>query len=105
MGEAVPGPSHSGSVVLDLGPHCGALVLHAPPELDGREVEISPCGQPGDRTHSQVRQRHVGSGVRYAAVYPALAPGDYLLWQDAATPAMTVTIAAGAVTAVRWPGG
>jgi hypothetical protein len=52
MHEPAPGPSSSGSVVLDLGPGIGALVLHTPPELDGREIEISPLGStPARRTH------------------------------------------------------
>ncbi len=56
MAEAVPGPSTSGSVVLDLGPGTGALVLHTPPEFDGAEIEISRLGDAQEpRTHSQVR--------------------------------------------------
>lgn len=104
MTETVPGPSTSGSVVLDLGPGQGALVLHTPPELDGVEIDISPCGgQPGHRTHSQVRQRLTAGTVQYAAVYPSLAAGDYILWQDPTTRAMTVTIVGGEVTTARWP--
>ena len=34
-------PSASGSVVLNLGPGIGALVLHTPQELGGTEIEIS----------------------------------------------------------------
>ena len=34
MAESTLSPSTSGSVVLDLGPGTGALVLHTPPELD-----------------------------------------------------------------------
>ncbi len=41
MAEGTLSPSTSGSVVLDLGPGTGALVLHTPPELDGEEIEIS----------------------------------------------------------------
>src|SRR5258706_5574635 len=84
MAETLPGesiPSSSGSVVLDLGPDIGALVLHTPPELDGSEIEISRLA--GDaargRTHSRVRPRHTPGGVQYAAVYPGLAAGDYVL--------------------------
>src|SRR5258707_15866311 len=85
MAESVPGPSGSGSVVLDLGPDIGALVLHTPPELDGSEIEISRLA--GDaargRTHSRVRPRHTPGGVQYAAVYPGLAAGDYVVWREA----------------------
>ena len=92
LGESIP--SGSGSVVLDLGPDIGALVLHTPPELDGWEIEISRLA--GDaarvRTHSRVRPRHTPGGVQYAAVYPGLAAGDYVVWRDATTSALNITV-------------
>jgi len=104
MDEPVPGPSSSGSVVLDLGPGIGALVLHTPPELDGREIEISPQDPtPAHRTHSQVRPRKTGNQTQYAAVYPKLAAGNYTVWEDDLTPAATVTINEGQVTTTWWP--
>jgi hypothetical protein len=105
MTEFVPGPSGAGSVVLDLGPGIGALVLNTPAGLAGREIEISlVSGGPGaHRTHSLVRERRTGTGTSYAAVYPGLAAGDYTLWHDAATPAGTFTIDSGQVTWQRWP--
>jgi len=104
MPEHVPGPSRAGSVVLDLGTGIGALVLDAPAELNGREIEISPAGGgPGSpRTHSLVRERRTGAGTGYAAVYPGLAEGVYTIWRDADTPAGTVTIDGGRVTSYRW---
>ena len=107
MHETPLGPSTSGSVVLELGPGVGALVLHTPPELDGAEIEISPVtdslGEPARRTHSQVRQRITSGGTKFAAVYPGLAPGDYTIWRDASTPVTTVTVDSGQVTTARWP--
>jgi hypothetical protein len=105
MAEAVLGPSTSGSVVLDLGPGTGALVLHTPPELDGAEIEISRLGGgPVPRTHSQVRQRQLPGRVQYAAVYPGLPAGDYAIWRDASDRrAATVTVASGQVTTTHWP--
>jgi hypothetical protein len=105
MTECVPGPSGAGSVVLDLGPGIGVLVLDTPAELAGREIEVSPAsGGPGaHRTHSLVRERRTGAGTSYAAVYPGLAAGDYTLWGDATTPAGTITIDSGQVTWHRWP--
>jgi hypothetical protein len=41
MTEEIRGPSGPGTVVLELGADVGALVLHTPAELDGREIEIS----------------------------------------------------------------
>ena len=105
MAEPTLGPSSSGSVVLDLGPGQGALVLHTPPELDGCEIEISLVGaQSGARTHSMVRPRHTARGVQYAAVYPGLAPGEYQVWADRANCALTVRIDSGSVTTASWPG-
>ena len=100
-------PSGSGTVVLELGPGAGTLVLHTPPELNGTEIEISQAGdagQHGHRTHSMVRPRHVASGTRYAAVYPGLPPGEYTIWaQDEQTPAVTVTVTEGVATTASWP--
>jgi hypothetical protein len=49
-----------------------------------------------------VRERRAGGSVRYAAVYPGLAAGDYTIWRDASTPAGSVTIDGGAVTSYDW---
>lgn len=106
MTEPLPGPSRAGSVILDVGPGIGALVLHTPAALDGHELEISPHGNPAARrTHSRVRARYAGDQVDYAAIYPALAAGDYTLWHDPTTPAGTVTINGGHVTSCHWPDG
>ena len=103
--ESVPGPSSAGSVVLDLGAGIGALILDAPAELAGQEIEISPAraGASARRTHALVRERRTGTGTGYAAVYPGLAVGDYTVWRDAVTPTATVTVDGGAVTRYRWP--
>ncbi|MGH3160093.1 MAG: hypothetical protein ACRDNF_26455 [Streptosporangiaceae bacterium] len=104
MTEKIPPPSGLGTVVLDIGPGIGALILHTPAELDGREIEISRSDVPSAvRTHSQVRERRTGASVRYAAVYPDLAAGDYTLWRDELTPLTEVSIAGGAITTCRWP--
>jgi hypothetical protein len=104
MTESAPGPSSAGSVVLDVGADVGALVIHTPADLDGHEIEISPHGSPAARrTHSQVRERRAGSGVQYAAVYPALTAGDYIIWRDATTSGGIVTINGSHVTSYHWP--
>jgi hypothetical protein len=104
MTESVLGPSGSGSVVLNVGPGVGALVLHTPADLDGHEIEISQHGIGAPRrTHSQVRERRAGGSVQYAAVYPELAAGEYTIWRDASTPAGEVTIDSGTVTSYQWP--
>ena len=105
MADAVPGPSNSGSVVLELGPGTGALVLHTPPELDGAEIEISLLsGSPERRTHSRVRQRQLPDRVQFAAVYPGLPSGKYVIWRDATARAAVVTVTGGQATTACWPG-
>jgi len=94
--------SGSGTVVLELGAGAGALVLHTPPDLDGREIEISLDGSDGRRTHSVVRPRHVAGDTRYAAVYPELPPGTYTIWVDPASPVIAVRITGGSVTIADW---
>jgi hypothetical protein len=103
MTESAAGPSGPGTVVLELGPGVGALILHTPAELDGREIEISRDDQGAGRTHSQVRPRPMPTGTRYAAVYPGLVAGPYTIWADADRPAVSVVITGGEVASCRWP--
>ncbi len=102
--EPAAGPSYSGTVVLELGPGAGALVLRTPAALDGREIEISRAGTAAPRTHAAVRPRHVAGGTQYAAVYPDLRPGSYVVWTEGSTPAATVIVTAGSVVVADWPG-
>ena len=53
------------------------------------------------RTHNIVRLREAVSGAVYAAVFPALPAGDYVVWRDAATTAGTVTVRGGLVAGFR----
>jgi hypothetical protein len=71
------GPSGPGAVVLDIGPHAGALVLYTDEDLAGAEIEIRPGGGAWTGTHTEVRARHVGGPARYAGVFGSLAPGPY----------------------------
>ena len=104
MTEPKLGPSHAGSVVLDIGGDTGALILHTPAEMLGREIDVTPAGAPDAHgTHSLVRERQVSGTTTYAAVYPALPGGDYIVWRDRATPVGTVTITGGQVTRHHWP--
>ena len=96
------GTSEPGSVVLELGEGIGALVLEAPPGLHGHEIEISPTAG-GKRTHSLVRERHTADRTVYAAVYPVLPEGDYVVWREDGLPAGQVSICGGQATRFRWP--
>jgi hypothetical protein len=100
--ESVPGPDAESYVVLDIGGEVGALVLYCPANLDGAEIEISRDDAP--RTHSQVRERRIGSAPPiYAAVYPGLSNGVYTIWRDDSTPAGTVRLDGGQVATFHWP--
>jgi hypothetical protein len=108
MTEPAAGPSGPGTVVLELGAEIGALILYAPAKLDGAEIEISrddddPDDRRSGRTHSQVRQRHMVTATKYAAVYPGLQAGSYTIWRDEHSPAAAVTIIGGRVTSCHWP--
>ena len=91
---AASGP---GSVVLDLGPGIGALVLHATAAEKGHEIDISPVGG-GARTHSAVRERRMRGGSVYCAVYPSVPAGDYTVWL---TPPVVVSVVEGTVTEIH----
>jgi hypothetical protein len=104
VSEPAYGPTGAGSVMLNLGPGVGALMLSTPAERNGDEIEISRADLPGaPRTHSQVRERRAGGRVSYAAVYPDLAEGTYTVWRDHDTAAGTVTVTGGSVASFDWP--
>jgi hypothetical protein len=94
---------HPEHVVLDIGGGFGALVLYTPPELHGREIEISPVGQNNQRVHTAVLERMVAGRSVFAAVYPRLIAGTFRLWFDEdPTRPNTVRIAAGQVAELDW---
>jgi hypothetical protein len=90
-------------VVLDIGPHAGALVLYASEDLAGAEIEIRPGWGAWLGTHTAIRARHVGDGVLYAGVFGSLAEDTYdlrLKGGGPRSPRLTVDVVAGAVTEV-----
>jgi len=90
------------SVVLDIGDEVGALVLYTPPAHAGREIEVSPAGDEGRRTHAGVLLRRLGSRTFHAAVYPALRAGVWRIWTDDESLPGRVIIAGGVVTELDW---
>lgn len=96
------GPTGPGTVILELGERIGALILETPPELAGHEIEISLSGG-GPRTHSMVRERVTAAGVSYAALYPVVPAGDYLVWRADGVVVGQVTIRGGKVSHFPWP--
>ncbi len=104
--EGPLGPSGEASVVLDIGPHAGALVLYTDRDLAGAEIEIRPDGGPWLGAHTAVRERHVGDRVLYAGVFGSLAPGSYDLRLKGGGPRsfdLSAEVTAGAVTEARVP--
>lgn len=102
MAEQPYGPTETGSVVLDIGGHMGALALRTAPELVGKEIEVSPVGGHTTRTHTAVRERRGAPEVQYVAVFAALPAGDYTVWDLDGTPTSTVTITGGEVATLDW---
>ena len=76
-GHAAPPTEPSRAVLVNVGEHTGALILSAPAEREGLEVEIHPVLEPSQRTHVWVLPRAGREGTVYAAVFPSLAAGDY----------------------------
>ena len=103
MNETSYGATEAGTVVLEIGAGTGALVVHAPADLAGREIEISPHHQPTQRRHSCIRARRGGGAISYAAIYDRLPPAAYTIWRDRLTQAATITVTGGQVTSYHWP--
>jgi hypothetical protein len=79
MSEPQLPPSWDGSVVLDIGGDVGALLLRTPSTLNGQEIDLDPVDETVPHTHSAVRERRLLGGVAYAAVYPSLLAGHYVV--------------------------
>ena len=101
-GESPRPTDPSQAVILDIGEHTGALVLRAPAEREGLEVEIHPASDPSRRTHVWVLPRTGRDGTVYAAVFPSLAAGDYTVLEPDGSMAMTVSVPANVVTNANW---
>jgi hypothetical protein len=95
-------PATNDNLILDIGGDTGALIIHAAADRDQAEVEISPADGSLARTHNIVRRREAVSGAVYAAVFPAVPAGEYVVWRDADTPAGTVSVRGGTVASFRF---
>jgi hypothetical protein len=98
-------PASNDNLLLDIGGDTGALIIHAAADRDQAEIEISPAGDGTARSHNIVRRRESAGGAKYAAVFPAVPEGDYVIWRDADTPAGTVTVRGGTVASFRFDQG
>lgn len=100
MSERQLPPSWDGSVVLDIGGDVGALILRTPAAMAGREIDLTPDDRNSPHTHSAVRERQFAGGTFYAAVYPQLLAGTYVVEGSG----QRVTIVGGQVTDVEFRG-
>ena len=105
MHETYADRPHPEYVVLDIGEDLGALIVYTEAERHGTEVEISPRGHDGDRSHKDVLERSVGNRAAFTAVFDRLPEGAYTLWTDGVARARDVWIAAGAVAELDWTTG
>lgn len=88
------------TVVLDIGPGTGALVVNVPDDLLEQEVELSPVGRPRSRSHNVARRRHAPAGVVVAVVFPSVDPGAYDVRAPDGSLLATALVQAGRVTEV-----
>jgi hypothetical protein len=93
------------ALVIDIGGDAGALIVYAPEELIGAEIEIARADTPpGHPVHNVVRARQVGDEVICAAVFPALPAGTYVPWgHRVPSDAISFTVVGGRVTELHWP--
>lgn len=91
------------TLILDIGGSIGALSIVTGSDREELEVEISPVGADPNqhRTHNVVQARRIGANTMYAALFPRVPAGDYVVWHDETTPAGTVTVTGGEVAEYR----
>jgi hypothetical protein len=94
-------------VVLDIGGDVGAVVVAAPPELAGAEIEIRPVPAPPaghPLRHVGIVARPTAGGQVHSAVFDAVPFGRYELYVRPDGPvALSVDVRAGEVTFATWP--
>ena len=107
--EAAPSVGHvarptepSQAVLVNVGEHTGALILGAPAEREGLEVEIHPISEPSKRTHVWVLPRVGREGTVYAAVFPSLPADDYAVIGLDGSITQVVPVPANKVTSAAW---
>jgi hypothetical protein len=102
--------TYTDALLVDIGQDTGALVVYAPAELEGRELEIVPARDPRRHpVHNVVRARRAGGRVVHAAVFPELVAGEYLPFGGWGASGRRLRVAGGHVTETEWraprPGG
>ena len=93
---------HDEAVVLELGEELGALIVYTDPALLHTEIEISPAGADGERSHKDVLERVVAGRSLYAAVFDSVPRGTYTLWHDGEPVTRGAAVAGGEVAELDW---
>jgi hypothetical protein len=104
--EALPEPSSTGTVVLEVGGEVGAAAVYVPASLAGLEIEIRGIGEQWCGTHVAVRERLLPDRTVWAALFPALLEGSYEIRVkdgDPLGPIGSVAVSGGRVTVQHWP--
>jgi hypothetical protein len=101
--ERDPEPFGNATVMVEVGPTHGALVVVVPAWMFGSEIEIRRIGEPWEGVHTAIRRRDLPNTVEFAGVFGSLAVGKYQLRvkTDHSTPAATDQIVELAVTPAR----
>lgn len=102
----LPGPSGSGTVVLDIGGTVGAAVIYAPERLGGAEIEVRPRDGEWTGRHTSVRERRLQAGACWAGVFGSLPAGAYDARLRCGSGAVVhqFDVVGGQVTETTWPG-
>jgi hypothetical protein len=101
-GHGAPAPAAAcASVAIEVGGGRGALVLYPSERFRGREIEISHAPGDGVRVHTGVHERSTAASSQLTAVFGSLPAGEYVVWEDAATPGPTVSVGDGLVAELR----
>lgn len=97
--DSGPSDGPAEALVLDIGDDIGALVLYADEGCLGREIDLSPIGQPrSHHTHTMIRRRRAVDREFVAGVYPQLREGTYTVWSLDDRPLGEVAVTGGQVT-------
>lgn len=94
--------AHTAPVVMDIGEEMGSLIVYTPPDLCGREYEISPKGNDALRVHTDVAEWRFNGRTIFAAVYLPMLAGEYTLWGPNPEHPTAVTIVAGKIVELTW---
>ena len=93
---------HDEAVVLELGEELGALIVYTDPALLHTEIEISPTGADGERSHKDVLERVVAGRSLYAAVFDRVPCGTYTLWHGGEAIARGTAVEGGEIAELDW---